>query len=736
MKKRIAILICVLCLGLVAAQDKPKVGLVLSGGGAKGFAHIGALKIIEEAGVEVDYVAGTSMGAIVGALYASGYSAKAIDSIFTTINFDQLIADELPRSAKTFYEKEDSERYALSLPFDQFRMSLPSAISKGQNVYNLLVQLLHHVNNVRDFNHLPIPFFCIATDVETGKAVKYDKGYLPLVIAASGAFPSLFDPVEIDGKLLIDGGVVDNYPVESLRQLGAEIVIGVDVQDGLAKREELKTATSVLLQINNFRTVRAMEAKSKLTDIYIQPKVQRYSVIDFEEGRTIIDYGEKAALRQWKALEDLAKKTAKPKRKKKNTVAQNLKIDRLILEGNKNYTRSYIRGKLRFKLKDSLSFGKFQQGISNLISTNNFKTIRYRLQEELGETVLYLDLKENPSRTSLRVAAHYDNLYKTGVLLNITHKKLLTKDDVFSADFVIGDNIRTNIAYYIDKGAYWSVGLNSRYTNFSNNVRTSLLGNSFQLGNIQVGQLTLDVSDFTNQFYLETVFREEFMLGAGIEHKYLSYATETIQDNNGNKILFEDSNYGSLFGFLRLDTYDNKYYPREGVYFDGNMHWFFGSTNFTGDFEPFAVAKAKIGIAFPLSSHLSWRLSTQGGFTVQGGDLGTLDFIMGGYGNIKINNEVGFVGYDFMAFSGDSYVQASSRLDYRFWKRNHLFAIANIANIGNDIFEDRTWIGEIRHKGFGVGYGLETFIGPVDILYAWSPDAKENHLYISAGFRF
>ena len=140
-----------------------KVGLVLSGGGAKGFAHIG------DAGVRIDYIGGTSMGAIIGALYASGYSAKELDSIFRSTDFNKLIQDEIPRGAKTLYEKEDQERYALTLPFDNFRVKFPSAISRGQNVYNLLAKLMQHVADIKDFKELPIPFFCIATNIETGE---------------------------------------------------------------------------------------------------------------------------------------------------------------------------------------------------------------------------------------------------------------------------------------------------------------------------------------------------------------------------------------------------------------------------------------------------------------------------------------------------------------------------------------------------------------------------------------
>ena len=231
-------------------QKVPKVGLVLSGGGAKGFAHIGVLKVIDSLNIKIDYVAGTSMGAIIGSLYASGYSGQQLDSIFKSLNFEDVINDNLPRSAKTFYERENSEKYGVTLPFTRFKINLPSALSRGQNVFNLLSKLTLDVSDISDFEQLPIPFFCVATDVETGKAVILDHGNLAQAVTASGAFPSLFQPVVIDDRILIDGGVVNNYPIDELKAKGMDIIIGVDVQDGLATREELNSAPSILLQIN------------------------------------------------------------------------------------------------------------------------------------------------------------------------------------------------------------------------------------------------------------------------------------------------------------------------------------------------------------------------------------------------------------------------------------------------------------------------------------------------------
>ncbi len=229
--------------------------------------------------------------------------------LFRQADFSDLIQDNLPRGAKTFYEKEDSERYALTLPFNKFKISFPTAISGGQRIYNELVRLLYHVRDVNDFNSLPIPFFCIATNIETGAEVILNQGYLPEAVMASGTFPSLFEPAELDGQILVDGGVLNNYPIMEVRQLGADIIIGVDVQHALRDRESLRSATDILLQINNFRTADDMKAKVKETDIYIRPDIDDFSVIDFDLAEPIIENGKTAALEHLETLKEFSGKT-------------------------------------------------------------------------------------------------------------------------------------------------------------------------------------------------------------------------------------------------------------------------------------------------------------------------------------------------------------------------------------------------------------------------------------------
>jgi len=363
-----------------APQEDVKVGLVLSGGGAKGLAHIGVLKVIEDAGVRIDYIGGTSMGAIVGALYASGYKAQELDSIFRSVDFDTFIQDLLPRNAKTFYEREDSEKYAVSLPFDNFKIGLPQGLSKGQNFYNQFSRFTAHVNDIDNFNDLPIPFFCMATDIETGEQILLDKGYLPEAVAASGALPSVFSPIELDGVLMTDGGVSNNYPVKEIREKGAEIVIGIDVQDTLISKNELNSLTNIMLQISNFKSFYTMKEKALDTDIYIKPSIMDYSVMSFDRADEIIESGKNAAFVNYENLKEIAlrQQPSKPIKKVPEN-SDTIIINGVSVVGNKRYTRSYIKGKLKLKTPQVTTYDKLNEGVNNLSATGNFDRISHKL---------------------------------------------------------------------------------------------------------------------------------------------------------------------------------------------------------------------------------------------------------------------------------------------------------------------------------------------------------------------
>lgn len=711
-------------------NPRPKVGLVFSGGGAKGLAHIGVLKVVDSLGIKVDYIAGTSMGAIVGGLYASGYNAEQLDSIFSRIDVDALLQDYTPRESKSFYEKRNDEIYALTLPFNKFKLGLPSGLSKGLYNFNLISSLTQQVSHIRDFDELPIPFLCIATDAETGEKVVLDSGVLAQNMIASGALPTLYSPVEINGRLLIDGGVVDNYPVEELKARGVDIIIGVDVQDGLKTREELKGVTSVLAQINNFSMIEKMEGKQKATNIYIKPDIKGYTVVAFDKGEEIIAKGKEKALVFVKELAPYGNSSIK--KDKKIVFQDSIYIKDIVFNKLDNYTRAYIVGKLKFKRNTKISNSQLQKGILNLNATQNFSAINYSFEKMQDGDKLILQLKENENNTFLKFGLHYDDLFKSGILLNYTKKRLIAKNDVASLDVILGDNIRYNFDYYIDNGFYWSFGFNSKLTTFNRNITSNITDDV--VFNSNSSAINVDFLDLSNQAYLQTIFAQKFSLGGGLEFKVLKLESETLENINP---VFENSNYLSFFGFIKYDSFDKKYFPRTGWNFNSEIRHYSYSSDYKNNFEQFSVAKGDFSFAQPVFKNMIFKLQTEGGFAIGERSVSYFDFILGGYGFQQVNNIKPFFGYDFLSIAGDSYVKLSLTADYEVFKKHHLNFIANFANVGNKIFDTiDTWFAEPNYSGYSVGYGMETVIGPVEIKHSWSPETRDHYTWFSVGFWF
>ncbi|MBC3845471.1 patatin-like phospholipase family protein [Winogradskyella echinorum] len=720
-------------------NSKPKVGLVLSGGGAKGFAHIGALKVIDSLGIKIDYVAGTSMGAIIGSLYATGYSGKQLEAMFNTQDFDELINDNFPRASKPFYERENAEKYAVSLPFDNFKINLPSALSRGQNVYNLLYQLMLPVNDIRDFDKLPIPFFCIATDIETGESIIMDKGKLAEAVTASGALPSLFQPVIIDDKILIDGGVTNNFPVEELRAKGMDIIIGIDVQDDLKDKESLISALDILSQINNYRTINAMKNKIPLTDIYIKPDITNFSVISFNEGGDIIANGEAAARANMPKLLNIRNQQVSAFKRPLIKTLDSIKINSINIKGNERYTRSYLLGKLKFKEDENISYSDFKKGINSLIATNNFDTFRYYIEPSADNNGYNLlgKIKESETTTFLRLGVHYDGLYKSAALANLTKKRLLFNNDIASLDLILGDNSRYNFDYFIDKGYYISIGVKSMFNQFHKNINPLLALDEDSPLLTGLNKIDIQLEDFTNQFYVQTIFRKDFALRVGAEYKRLKITSETLfEEDQDDEVTFENTGYFSLFGNLKFDDYDDPYFPKKGFYFNGDFHLYLNASNFNPNFEEFSIAKADIGYAFSFSDNVALKTETSGGFKIGESSTTTLGFGLGGYANNYINNFSSFYGYDYLALSGDSFVKATFTLDYEIFKKHHMLLSANFANIDDGLFETGQFFSSPNYSGYAIGYSLETLIGPLEGKYTYSPDTGNGYWFFNLGFWF
>lgn len=713
-----------------------KVGLVLSGGGAKGLAHVGVLKVIEEAGIKIDYIGGTSMGAIVGGLYASGYTVNQLDSIFQTTDFESLIQDNLPRNSKSFNEKKESELYVLKLPFDNFKIKFPTGLSKGQNIYNLYAQLLSHVKE-EDFSQLPIPFLCVAANVETGEEVIIEKGNLAASLSASGAIPTLFSPVYIDDMMLTDGGVINNFPVNEVIAKGMDIIIAIDVQDDLRSRENLKSGLEVLAQVNNFQTIKNAGRKMRKADVYIKPNIKDFSVLSFDQGDEIIYNGEIAAKDKFEDLQRIAEVQNKHIERNPVKLKDSIHIGNIDITGNEKLPRNYITGKLKVETFQKASFKDLNSGLNNLSATGSFEKINYTLSENGEYEDLTLTIYESDQNTQLKFGIHYDQLYKTSFLANLTQKSLFLTNDVASLDLIIGDNLRYNFNYYIDKGRYWSIGFYSRYNQFEDDVNFEFIQQNIGSQNpLNLNKVRLKNTDFTNQIFAETFLKKDFKFGIGAEYKFLKATTGTFIEDpeiNEAETIIENNNLFSTFSYLKIDTLDDKFYPSSGYLFSGQLNIYFP---FFDDYSEFAIVKGEVGYAKPLFNRVSGYVGSELGFRTGNEDLAALNFFLGGFGNQTINNFRHFLGYDFFTLSANSYIKATLQIDYNFYKKNHILFTANYANVEDDLLSTGNWFSSPSFSGYSLGFGSETILGPIDLKYSYSPETKNSFWFVSIGYWF
>jgi len=714
-----------------------KVGLVLSGGGAKGFAHVGALKVIEESGVRIDYIAGTSMGSIIGGLYAAGYSAKELDSILRSYDMPELLQDKLPRSASNFYQKENEGKYSVILPIKKGKIGLPSSISKGQSIFDLFSRLTEHVHEIEDFEKLPIPFFCIATDLETGEEVVLDKGFLPEAIRASGSFPSFLAPVVIDGRVLVDGGLRDNYPIEKLKEKGVDYIIGVDVQGNLHKIDDLETAPEVLMQIAGYQMYQDIEKKVAMTDVYIKPDISNYNDFSFDKAIELVDVGEKGAKNHIAGLENLA---ARQTIKRHHNSISSFKIEdtffikEITFQGNDHYTDEYCLKKLGIRPGEYTTHHDFYQGVNALSASKNFKSITYKFVKEDGGIKIEFALREETASSFVKLGLHYDDLYKSGVLINFTKKYAFFNNDFLSADVVVGDNFRFNLDYFIDNGFNWSFGVNSRYNTFEKSffVEDAPPTREDELFQVKV---PVQYNDFTTRLYFQTTLKNKAALRLGVENKLLRVYTSELVEGESQKLFFEDNNYLNLFGQLTFDSYDVQFFPKKGFFFNTNYIVYLLSSDKYNNFDSFSLLYGRLGYAYTFIDRLTLHLISEGGITIGSSNNQIFDYFLGGNNENFVNTFVPFYGYEIADLSGPGFLRSALTIRYELFKNQFVSFTGNFARTDDDLWNKGRIFQDTR-SGYAFGYGINTFLGPIQLKYAWSPDNKENFWYFNLGYWF
>lgn len=397
---------------------EPRIGLVLGGGGARGFAHIGTLKMLDSLGIEVDCIAGTSIGSILGGLYATGHTGLEIERIALETEWSELFADRPPRKMLPYRRRRESGRYTLEFGLRDRRVAPASGLIFGQNVTLLLAELTYPWATIHDFDQLPIPFRCVAINLVNGDEVVLDSGSLSRSMRASMAIPSVFSPVSWGDSLLIDGGMKNNLPVDVARQMGADIVIAADVSK-VKGREQLRSVLDVMGQSIALADAERREYNQRDADILITPDITDFTMSDFQTERVhlILEEGEKAAraaLPQLIALSERANPLVAAERAPRpgRDNCANTHVRRITVSGNRNHSAEFIRDRLGLRAGDALYPRDLNFRIRRLYALGYFQEIWYEIDAVTDEEVdLRLMVEELPAQ-NLRCGLRFDNMHK------------------------------------------------------------------------------------------------------------------------------------------------------------------------------------------------------------------------------------------------------------------------------------------------------------------------------------
>lgn len=710
--RKFLFLLCIIQILLIPAQVKkdlkipsnPRIGLSLAGGGAKGFSHVGVLKVLDSLGVKVDYIAGTSMGAIVGGLYASGYSGKEIEKIVMDTDFYSLITDPKTTRQETTFFNKSVDKYLLSIPLKNGKITLPSSISTGQKNVYLLKELFKNVSNINDFSKLPIPFMCVATNLESGNMEIFEKGDLVQSIMASSAFPSLMDPVKIGDSIYIDGAMSVNYPSKPLKDKGIDIVIGVDLNQDLSKREDLNSILSILNQVIDFGIKKDTRRQYKYTDINIKPNLKGMTATSYDDKKKILDSGYAEGLKYYKILNELPKRPFDRLRQHVNPIYSNVyKIDSVSIDGGRIYGENYVLGKMGLRLPSLQTYGSINKKIDKLVATNNYKFINYDIVTENNANYLKLYVTEDDSRHFLKFGLHYDEIFNTGLLLNYSAKRLLFRNSNLSLDVVVGDKPRYYLNYFVDNGYIPGFGLYSS-------------GMSFTLRNVNNDDTEKWIW-LRNEIYIQSIWKDKFAVGGGMSHDY--FESEPI---GGSKVY---NRFLNPYVFLKTDTQDDKDFPTRGIYInaEGKVIDLMKS-----EVEKRLVqVKADIRINFPIAKQFAYRLNLYGGITI-GEDLPSFyQYRLGGIFEQNLVNLRSFSGFYFGQLGTNNVILISNDLQFKFNKNYFISGNFSFANLSDDIsFEDAV---KLNYSSLGITAGYKSPFGQIKINFSHSLKNNQKGIF-------
>lgn len=710
-----------------AEEARPRIGLVLSGGAARGLSHIGVLKALEEQGVQIDAIAGTSMGAVIGGLYAAGYRVDELEKLALNLDWQQALSDSPPRQDIPFRRKQDDRDFLVDqkLSFrDDGRLGLPLGVIQGQNLNLLLETLLVHTSDIRDFDRLPIPFRAVATDIANDEKVVFRRGHLPQVIRASMSIPAVFAPTEIDGRLLVDGGMVDNIPVDVARDMGVDRVIVVDIGTPLKPRKELITVVDVLNQSITMLTRRNSEEQlATLTaeDLLIQPPLAAYGSTDFGHAEQLIDAGYRATRALAGRLAELRPASAsEPALSLARSPGQRTPIITAIrIENDSKVSDAVIRRHISQNLGEPLNLRHLQRDMGTLYGLDYFDRVHYRVVRQPLGNVLVISARGKRSGTDfLRLGLNLSDDFHGDSAFNIGASYRINGINELGAEWLtrlqLGDQQELYTEFYqpLDAGSRYFVA--PYVFTEANNVESVL-------DNDPIAEYRLRRTGYGLNIGRQIRNNGEIRFGVG---QAWGDAEVRVGERDLPGLDFSEGYYELKYSF---DTMDNVDFPREGEDIGLTLRRFDTALGSDDDYRQWHLHLDK---ALSHGPH-TWVLGGRYGRTLDETEVVTSSFLLGGAQQLS--------GFRQNALSGQN-VSLGRVIYYRRMTERAFLPLDFPLYLGGSLERGRAWNND---NEFDSGYvnaaslflGFDTPLGPLNLGYGWNEE-DERALYLNLGGSF
>ena len=667
---------------LLYTYKRPKVAVVLSGGGAKGTAHVGALKVIEEAGVPIDMIVGTSMGAIIGGLYSVGHTPECLDSILRAQDWTTLLTDRKKEQELSFLAREREDKYIINIPLEKNTdkdslqsINAKAGIIEGRNVVRMFQKLIppEYEGNI-NFGNMPTRFACVAVDVTTGKEIVFHNGRLDTAMRASMSIPGVFKPIRQGNMLLIDGGILNNYPVDVARKMGADIIIGVDVNEGLYEADRIKNMMDIVNQITSIYETGKHKKNINDTDIYIKVNTKGYTMASFTNDAidTLLLRGEVAARRNFNKLQQLGSR----------------------LGGNSKYLAN--RGK-HYEKEDS----------------THDANIEYIFEPFPADAIGFSANFNQEEMASLIMQA-----YKTHPFFNLPSQ--------VGATIRLGKRykFKFNLSTMLSKGLYIDFNYEVGYNDIRFNQKGTSFANTTFSGNI----VTTDITKSWRWAKIE----------GGIRFNNYNFKSLLIEKNQTpNKFtdnMDGSTNYWDFHVNLGVNTTNKKRFATKGLKLDVEANAYRGhkietdgghsiySIRTFGTFYTSPTNRLTI-IPSVYFRSLNKRSYIYGISNVAGGE----------WVSHYLSSQIPFYGLGYIEWKDRSMAVARIQARYRIGKNHYVTGIFNVGNDG-DGFEDIIDTKPIY--GYGLNYSYDSFVGPLGFTVSSSNVSKKVNLLISLGYIF